>query len=431
VTVETFSTPGATSWTAPAGCFSVKIGGQGPGGSGTNGVEDDPETPGQQGSGGQGGSGGGYGEKTLAVTPGQILYLDPGSADGTCWFNLGTNNSASASGAYRIGKGATRTPASGQSFDVGYNGGSGAPANGTNSLKGGGGGGGAGSAGAGGNAVTTVGGTGGSGGGGVGGNGGSGSAAGSGAAPGGGGGGGSSTNTTAGAGGDGKITLTYTVAASTSLTGPAFTATAGSITFRHSSVLPLTGPAFAVTPGTITFSGSHRLALSGPSFGITPGDMSFSTSGGGGDAESPVILPNQQVSDRALQASLATLVFRTSDTAPTRTAKLELLRTGVRGKTLALSITGLPDADPSVPLLRIELLDATEIGDVVASAGIARPAHQLFASRRTALPMARSPSLARSAPRSGLTIIRPVRCWRFTLRPSPMPRSTMFLFQSA
>jgi hypothetical protein len=136
-------------------------------------------------------------------------------------------------------------------------------------------------------------------------------------------------------------------------------------------VLPLTGPAFAVTPGTITFSGSHRLALSGPSFGITPGDMSFSTSGGGGDAESPVILPNQQVSDRALQASLATLVFRTSDTAPTRTAKLELLRTGVRGKTLALSITGLPDADPSVPLLRIELLDATEIGDVVASAGIA------------------------------------------------------------
>jgi hypothetical protein len=94
-----FTTPGATSWTVPAGVSAIIVEGIGGGQSG-NAIA---------GQGGTGGWGGGYAKTTLSVTPGDTIYLNVGqggagtasyivysTVNGTnSWANLNTNSAPS------------------------------------------------------------------------------------------------------------------------------------------------------------------------------------------------------------------------------------------------------------------------------------------------------------------------------------------------
>lgn len=204
---------GAGSAVIPSGVTDLVVKGWGPGTDGNSGASYDPgeppDIPPTTSTYGPSGHGGGFGQKDYGAG-GLTLYYDVAVSGGTTWFNLGTNNSLSANGAYRIAQTSTRTPASGQAFTAGYDGGQG------NWIAGGGGGGG-GSGGAG--AAGTTGGVGGAGGtpdGGAGGN-----YAVSGVRPGGGGGAGRAGGSTglvaadgpagtdAGLAGGAKIIITY------------------------------------------------------------------------------------------------------------------------------------------------------------------------------------------------------------------------------
>lgn len=217
--VDTFTTPGADTWTCPTGVTSVQIEAWGAGGGGgDDGFVD----------GGGGGGGGGYGKwNSVTVVPSTVydLYVGVGGAGGTggssgdagstTYITIDGPSYGSGGGGGGVsggGGGSGGTGGSGDAGDVApsvdYAGGTGG------NTSGGSGGGGGSSAGTGSNGNNGSGVTGGSAptGGGAGGNGGSfgGGAGVAGTQPGGGG-GGAGTSGTAAAGGDGKIVLTYTV----------------------------------------------------------------------------------------------------------------------------------------------------------------------------------------------------------------------------
>lgn len=394
----TITTTGTGSITLEPGTHLIEA--WGPGQSGDGGVEDDPDLPGNQGSGGVGGAGGGFGAATLVLAVATTLYYRVGAADETTWFNPGTNAEAAASGGYSVGSGSTRTPASGQSFTEEYNGGSGGTASG---LQGGGGGGGAGDAGAGsngGNAPAGTGGAGGAGGGGAGGNAVANSAGLPGSAPGGGGGGAARDAAfSPGAGAPGQLRVTSNL--TTSLAAGSYAMSGGSITFVHHAPLPLNAGAYSMGGGAVSFlhagrttidagsydmaggaitflhAGSSITSLAAGSYLMVGSDITFSTGGGAPPAPTVnLVLPNRAGRDRTLPATWESLRFRNFDSVPTRTQKLELLREHTdyigRHKTITLSFTGgMPSADPAEPLIRMELLEAMEIGDLVATAGVA------------------------------------------------------------
>lgn len=219
-TVETFTTPGDATWTAPAGVTSIQVEcwGGGAAGSRANATNN---------TGRGGGGGGGYGKRNaMTVTPGNnySYHVGAGGTDSSTPVN-GENSTFTGDASVQcIGTGATSVAdnttngtagATGSTGDVTHDGGSGANGSGSNS---GGGGEGAGTTATGGNASGTTGGSGTDGG-----NGGSGQTCASGGgtagnpgtAPGGGGGGGCRGNAVrnGGAGAAGQIKLTYTAAA--------------------------------------------------------------------------------------------------------------------------------------------------------------------------------------------------------------------------
>ncbi|MCB9336115.1 MAG: T9SS type A sorting domain-containing protein [Flavobacteriales bacterium] len=218
----TYTTPGADTWTCPAGVTSVTVTvwGAGGGGGGCNSTAD----------GGGGGGGGGCSQSVLAVTPGVTynLYVGNGGAGGVgqndggdgeqSWFwSVATVMANGGIGGLRRdadgGEGGAGAVAGvGNTFT--YTGGNGANGRNNNTGRGGGGGGGAGTTGNGGNAsgsVTTysiTGGTGATVDGGNGGNGGNQANGVNGSNYGGGGGGaGEGTNRTGGDGAGGKVEI--------------------------------------------------------------------------------------------------------------------------------------------------------------------------------------------------------------------------------
>jgi hypothetical protein len=217
MTTETFSTPGAGTFTVPEDIelLTVVVHGAGGGAGSASGVGSLTA--------GAGAGGGGSSISDIVVTPGQVInyFIGAGgvgttagqtgsAAGGDTWFvnattlmakggARGNQNAIGAGGAAASGFGTTK-----------FSGGSGRTNNG---QIGGGGGGGAGDTA---NGVTSVGSAGGAGGapdGGAGGNGGpSGNSGSAGAAPGGGGGGGGAQlGSLSGAGGNGRIEITYEV----------------------------------------------------------------------------------------------------------------------------------------------------------------------------------------------------------------------------
>ena len=166
-TTDNFITPGADTWTCPAGVTSVTVhcigGGGGGGGSRSDYVY-----------GGGGGAGGSYAAKVITVTPGNTynLYVGNGGAGGTngngvdgedSWFNnsstvnaVGGDGGAEPNGGTVSGGSGTTSGCVGTTV---YAGGNGADGTGSGGISGGGGGG-AGSTGAGGNASGRTGGTG-------------------------------------------------------------------------------------------------------------------------------------------------------------------------------------------------------------------------------------------------------------------------------
>lgn len=142
----TFTTRGGTgSQSIAAGITDLVVAAHGPGRNGTAGtpyVEDDPEVPGNQGqapTAGSDGLGGAFGRKNFGTTSATTLYYGLES-NGVAWFNLGTNSSLAANGAYRVGGGTSVTPASGQAFTQTYTttgtGGAGSGGNGVGSTPG-------------------------------------------------------------------------------------------------------------------------------------------------------------------------------------------------------------------------------------------------------------------------------------------------------
>lgn len=224
---QSFTTPGTSNWTVPAGVTSVTVeawGGGGAGGGTVNGANR-----------GGGGAGGQYARRVVAVTPGASLAVVVG-AGGTGGRNVGPAGGDSIFGANLVvakgGEGGGRhssTPPGGQGSIVGgvgdvvYRGGDGAA--GSSSASGGGGGG-AGNAANGNNASGATAGTGGTSGGGNGGAGRSNNGDGyDGSAPGGGGGGAyRNGNQDGGNGGNGRVVLSWddppsaTTAAASNLT---------------------------------------------------------------------------------------------------------------------------------------------------------------------------------------------------------------------
>lgn len=221
-TTETFTNPGADTWTVPAGVFQITVEAWGAGGSGAEGAGNVA---------GGGGGGGAYANKiNIAVTPGAIfnLYVGAGGVFGSSngedsWFNIssylkaagGTNGSKGIhpSAPNGVGgSGGTSGNSIGDNINSGGNGANGSYSPGSGY---GGGGGSSGGTGANGNsAIDRIGATAPAGGG-NGGDGGSIGGSGSyspevGEAPGGGG-GGSRNGNDQGAGANGMIAITYEV----------------------------------------------------------------------------------------------------------------------------------------------------------------------------------------------------------------------------
>ena len=237
---ETFTTAGASSWTAPVGVTSVQVECWGAGGSGGAGN-------GNNAGGGGGGGGGAYAIITsFSVTPGNTYSYTVGTGgaagpgDGAAGtdstFNSTTCVAQGGGGGLSASSGGTAGvagSAAGSTGDTTYDGGSGGAGEGVNGGTGGGGGASAGTAsagsagadgsagGAGGTAVTD---------GGAGGAGGADGVAGTGGGtPGAGGGGGgdkSGASEDGGAGGDGQIRIVYTVDTTPPNPDPMFFATA-------------------------------------------------------------------------------------------------------------------------------------------------------------------------------------------------------------
>lgn len=256
-----FTSPGASTWTAPAGVTQVYAECWGSGGSGGTGSSN---------SNGEGGSGGEYAAAFITVTPGNVYNYTVAAAGAAVGPGSGLTGNNGASSTFTGDAGATVTAhgglaglasgshssgqagGSGSTNTVHFNGGAG----GGNSPYGGGGGSSAGTAAVGnpgsqyGSAGTAPSG-GGSGGKGTGGSGGNGTA---GSAPGGGGGGTYFSSTTSGAGAAGQVRLTYPGGAPTN-------------------------------NGGIAVAGGGAGGAGGPT-GNTPGTAGSAPGGGGGGGDS-------------------------------------------------------------------------------------------------------------------------------------------------
>jgi len=266
---ETFSTSGTTSWTAPSGVTSVTVEAWGGGGAG-GGVTGNPAK-------GGGGAGGQYARKVVAVTPGNSYAITVG-AGGTVSTGNGTAGDDStfngtdvvakggAAGGGAASNGGDGTAGMGSSsggigdvINAGGSGAAGSASSGSgNCNNGGSGGGGAGSGGAGGNASGNTGGVGTATGGGSGGGASNSSGNGSPGSTAGGAGSGacaeSGTDRNGGAGAAGRIDITYTISAVTSINcvGACTTAAAGvswDVTFNTSVTGVSTGNFTLVNSG--------------------------------------------------------------------------------------------------------------------------------------------------------------------------------------
>lgn len=250
-TTQSFTSPGTTTWTVPAGVTSISIECWGGGGAGGN-ANTNPT--GQQGAAGGGGKGGMYSITNLNVTSNTVLTINVGAggsngtAGGTSWVSISGNTpwpnvadgawSSGGNGASTTtaqGTGATTYTAPSNGSGITYDGGNGAPGRrlASSNQAGGNGGGGGGTQSSGNDGIAapiagsgnpTSASTGGTGGLQDGGNGGPGAFGGSGTANGtagsvrGGGGGGAraknggsgSVSASGGAGGRGEIRITYT-----------------------------------------------------------------------------------------------------------------------------------------------------------------------------------------------------------------------------
>ena len=280
-TTNTFTTAGSSNWTCPAGVTSVTVecwGGGGSGGASINGGG----SPNRSGAGG--GGGGAYSSSAaVTVIPGNTYAIVVGAggpsgssstSGGDSSFNTSTviakggAAGSSVNGSGLAGSAGSGGLASASTGTTKYSGGNGAAGTTTSTAYGGGGGSSAGTAVAGNNASTTTAGTAPAGGA-AGGAGKTAAAAGDGSnasAPGGGGGGAlsaSSTGRLGGAGGTGQVRLTYTVAATPTITGAA------------------TATAFATTYGTASAGQSFNISGANMSAGITvtpPAGFEVSTS---------------------------------------------------------------------------------------------------------------------------------------------------------
>jgi len=266
-TTNTFSTAGSTNWICPAGVTSVTVecwGGGGSGGASINGGG----SPSRSGAGG--GGGGAYASSSVAVVPGNTYAIVVGAggpsgssstSGGDSSFNTSTviakggAAGSSVNGSGLAGSAGSGGLASASTGTTKYSGGNGAAGTTTASAAGGGGGSSAGTAAAGNNASGSTAGTapaaGAAGGAGRTSSAGDGSNA---SAPGGGGGGAlsaSSTGRLGGSGGDGRVRLTYTVAATPTITGAA------------------TATAFTTTYGTASSSQTFNISGANMSAGIT------------------------------------------------------------------------------------------------------------------------------------------------------------------
>ncbi len=245
----TFSTPGTTTWTVPAGVTSVTVevwGGGGRGGSVGGGLT--------TGAGG-GGGGGAYSRSVLTVTPGATYTVVVGAGStgagpgGDSYFGSATTVMAKGGNSSTSAAGATGGAAASGFGDVRFSGGNGADGSGTS--YGGGGGSSAGTAANGNNATTSTGATAPTGGG-DGGNGRTTSSGGgsSGSAPGGGGGGALKTSPglgqTGGPGAAGRVVITYVI--NTTLTVSAASGTYGDTVNLSATLSP------AVAGKTINFT---------------------------------------------------------------------------------------------------------------------------------------------------------------------------------
>lgn len=163
--VVTITTPGAGTWTVPAGIASITVrcwGGGGHGGAGDGGN-----------NGGGGGGGGAYSESTLSVTPSDVIDYYVGAGGATAEANgedttFGDLLEIVAQGGYAevggtAGIGGAAASGSGDTKYSGGDGATGESTGGSNDSRGGGGGGSAGSGGDGGNGAVTAGGAAGSG----------------------------------------------------------------------------------------------------------------------------------------------------------------------------------------------------------------------------------------------------------------------------
>lgn len=76
---QTFTTPGAGTWTMPAGCLSVVFEARGGGGGGNGGNGSNVPNGGLRGHGGGGGGRGGYSTTTVALTSGTVVSYNVGA----------------------------------------------------------------------------------------------------------------------------------------------------------------------------------------------------------------------------------------------------------------------------------------------------------------------------------------------------------------
>ena len=284
---DTFSTPGTTSWTAPAGVTSATVEAWGGGGAG-GGARGRPAE-------GGGGAGGQYASSVVTVVPGNTYPIvvgaggtgstGDGTAGGDSTFNgttvvaKGGAGGAGAPNNYSAGAAGSGTASNGLGATV-YAGGSGSSGvvTGGGCQAGGAGGGGAGSGGAGGNAAGNTGGTGTVAGGGAGGAGRNSSGNGStGSVAGGGGGAACAETNTDRSGGDGaagQVSITYVpsaavVSINTAGANPTNTATVSWTVTFSTSVTGVNDTAFTLAPSGLSGTFITTVTGSGTTWTVT------------------------------------------------------------------------------------------------------------------------------------------------------------------
>lgn len=88
--IQAFTTPGAASWTVPAGVKKITVEVWGGGGGGYSSAQ-------------SGGGAGGYGKDIISVTPGEVLNITVGAGGSTCSSSCGSANNGGATSLSRSG----------------------------------------------------------------------------------------------------------------------------------------------------------------------------------------------------------------------------------------------------------------------------------------------------------------------------------------